>query len=106
MAPPYVKNPRDSYNDLEPLETIVIGSSAEDGVYKVFVDKWSYDTMLNPSWTNSEASMQKYYGSKSAGTYKPPSDCEYFEFWYVGNLKKSGSSYKWKTINTCTDIKP
>ncbi len=42
MASPYIYYPRDSYDDYLPMETIVIGNSAADGVYKVFVDRYPY----------------------------------------------------------------
>jgi len=108
MASPYVKNPRDSFIDYEPLETIVISSSATDGVYMVIVDKWFFESyMYNPSWSNSLASVQRYNGASSAGTYAPAyTTCGINEFWHVGNLTKTGTSYAWTTVNTCSDIMP
>jgi hypothetical protein len=108
MASPYVKNPRDSFVDYKPLETIVIGSSATDGVYMVIVDKWFFESyMFNPSWSGSLASVQKYNGPTSAGTYAPAyATCGLNEFWHVGNLTKTGTSYTWTSVNTCSDIMP
>ena len=107
-APPYVKHPRDSYNDLEPLETIVIGTSANDGLYSVFVDRYRDDFFgyCNPSWTGSLASVQRFEGSTLKGTHPVPSTCGINEFWHVGNLKKTGPSYKWTPVNTCSDTMP
>ena len=108
MGSPFVKNPRDSYSDMEPLETIVIGSSAENGTYSVFVDNaWSGDFgYYNPSWSGSLASIQRFEGATLKGTYSVPSTCGTYEFWHVGNLKKTGTSYTWTNVNTCSDIVP
>ncbi len=108
-SPPYVKHPRDSYNDLEPLETILIGSSAENGVYSVFVYRYRNELygFYNPSWSGSQASVQRYNGATSAGTYAPDyATCGINEFWHVGNLTKTGTSYTWTTVNTCSNIMP
>jgi hypothetical protein len=53
-GPPYIMFPRDSYDDLIPMETVVIGPAAANGVYKVFADR-GYS--VNPSWTNSLAGV-------------------------------------------------
>ena len=56
LSAPFVKNPRDSFDDLQPLETIVIASAAANGLYRVVVDKFPFSaTLFNPSWTNSQA---------------------------------------------------
>jgi hypothetical protein len=110
LAEPYVKSPRDSITktDLVPVETIVIDSSAADGIYKVIVDKWFYeDSSWNPSWVGSLASVQKYNGANSNGTYTPEySTCGTKKYWYVGNLTKTGTSYKWTSVNTCSNSIP
>ena len=110
---PYVKNPRDSYSIsdselvLEPVETVVIGSLADNGIYSVIVDRWWIENYsFNPSWKGSKASVQKYKGATAAGTYTPPSTCDTSKFWYVGDLKKTGTSYTWTTVNTCSDTIP
>lgn len=106
---PYVKSPRDSYNDLEPIETIVIGGSAANGVYKVFVDNWpSGGSEYNDSWTNSLASVQVFNGATSIGTFyaAPPATCDLYEYWYLGNLTKSGTAYTWTGVNACSNVKP
>lgn len=104
---PYVKNPRDSASDAEPVETVVIGRSAANGTYRVIADKWWFqDDSFNPSWKGSRASVQKYTGATAAGTYTPPSTCDTSEFWYVGDLKKTGTSYTWTPVNTCSDTIP
>lgn len=107
LTSPFVIFPRDSLDDNEPLETIVIGSSASNGVYKVFVDKWSGTTAFNPSWTGSQMSAQVYNGATSIGTlYSPPLSCGTSRYWHIGNLTKSGTSYTWTNVNTCTNTIP
>lgn len=106
---PFVINPRDSIDDFEPLETIVIGSGAANGVYKVFVDKFPFDgSIFDPSWTGSEASVQFFNGAASIGTFfpRPPAACETLRYWHVANLTKSGTSYTFTNVNTCTNTKP
>jgi hypothetical protein len=107
MTDPYVKNPRDSYNDMEPLETIVIDSAAANGTYMVFVDNpwFGAGDSYNPSWTGSLASVQKYKGSTANGTYDKPSPCS-AEYWHVGDLTKTGTSYTWTSVNSCTGTLP
>jgi subtilisin family serine protease len=104
---PYVKNPRDSYSDMEPLETIVIGSLADNGTYSVIVDNFFFGVSdyYNPSWTGSLASVQKYNGATASGTYTLPSPCA-SEYWHVGNLTKTGTSYTWTSVNSCIDTLP
>jgi subtilisin family serine protease len=108
ITSPYVKNPRDSFTDYEPVETIVISSLAADGIYKVIVDKWFFeDDAYNPSWVGSLASVQKYNGANPTGTFTPAySTCGTNEYWHVGNLTKTGTAYTWSTVNTCSDILP
>jgi hypothetical protein len=104
---PYVFFPRDSWYDLEPLETIVIGESAKDGVYKLFVEKDPSTALFNPSWAGSQASIQMYTGGTSGAFYSgPPSTCGESNYWYVGELTKSGTSYTLASKNICTDTKP
>jgi hypothetical protein len=109
LTSPFVKNPRDSFNDFQPLETIVIGSAAANGQYRVVVDKLPFiDGSFNPSFANSQASVQLYNGAASIGTFfgAPPATCMTQRFWHVGNLTKSDMSYTWSTVNTCTDTRP
>jgi hypothetical protein len=106
---PFVRYARDSAVDFEPLETIVIGRSAANGVYRVFVNNfWSgaFD-MFNPSWTGSLASVQIYRGASSFQNYAiHPTNCGVYAFWHVGNLTKSGSTYTWTNVNTCSNVQP
>lgn len=106
---PFVRYARDSFDDLEPLETIVIGTSAANGVYRVFVDKWSgpTSTQTNPSWSGSLASTQIYLGAALSQNYPiHPATCATNEYWHVGNLTKSGTTYTWTNVNTCSNVKP
>jgi hypothetical protein len=109
-ASPFVANLRDSSNDLEALESAVIGSSASNGVYKVVVDKWPPITgaTWNPSWTGSLASAQVYNGAATlgGGLKAPPPTCGTTEYWYVGDLTKSGASYTWTDKNVCQATLP
>lgn len=110
MASPYVIFPRnsdDSEGNYEPLETIVIGSSAANGVYKVFVVNPYYgsSTYFNSSWTGSDICAQIFNGAKPIGSlYKTA--CTTSAIWYIGNLTKSGTSYTWTRVNTCTNTMP
>ncbi len=107
MTSPFVGWPRDSFADYEPLETIVIGNSASNGVYKVFVDKYPYTTYFSPSWTGSQMSAQIYNGATSIGTlYSPPVSCGTNRYWHIGNLTKNGTSYVWTNVNICTNTIP
>lgn len=110
IAAPFVKNPRDSFNDLEPVETVVIGAAAANGVYRVVIDRWYSPTgnIFNPSWTGSQASVQIYNGATPIGVFyaAPPATCATNEYWHVGNLTKSGTAYTWANVNTCTNVKP
>ena len=109
VGAPHVINPRDSYNDYEPLETVVIGSAAANGVYKVFLDSpWAGYGQWSSTWTGSGASVQIYSGATAIGTFysAPPAACGANEFWYVGDLTKNGSAYTWTGKNTCSNTKP
>lgn len=109
LTAPYVKAPRDSWDDLEPVETLVIASAAANGVYKVVVDNWpTGTTQYNDSWTNSLASVQLYNGAAALGNFypTPPATCGLNRYWYVGNLTKTGTAYTWTNVNTCSNVKP
>jgi hypothetical protein len=111
VTSPFVKNPRDSVNDSEPVETAVIGVGAVNGVYRVVIDR-PYDPAgqaYNPSWTGSQASVQLYNGVTPFGVFyrAPPANCTTAtKYWYVGNLTKTGTSYTWTNVNACTNVKP
>jgi hypothetical protein len=109
VASPFVRSGRDSLNDLEPTESVVIGSFAANGVYRVFVDNlFTGAATFNDSWTGSLASVQLYNGAVSIGTFypTPPAACGTNEFWYVGNLTKNGNNYAWANVNTCSKTRP
>ena len=119
---PFVYAPRDSSNlirdaqgaffNSDPVETVIIGSQAANGTYKVIANKppdlspaggeW------NPSWNGSQASVQMYNGAASlgGGLKAVPSTCGTNQFWYVGDLTKSGTSYTWTNKNICTNTAP
>ena len=109
-ASPFVHIPRDSYDDMRPLETAVVGSQATNGTYRVFVDKWvgATSSVFNPSWSGSQASVQLYNGATSigGGLKAPPSTCGTSRYWYVGDLVKSGTSYTWMNLNVCRSTTP
>lgn len=103
---PYVFNPRDSYKN-EPLETIIINPNAEDGVYHVFALNIGDDTYWNASWTGSQASVQIFTGGTQKAVYhNPPSGCGTNYYWYVGKITKSGITYTWTNVNTCSNAAP
>jgi hypothetical protein len=109
LTTPYVRWPRDSGEDLLPMETIVIGASAPNGTYKVFVDKAPYTApaQWNPTWVGSLASFQAYNGATTGLTpHYANKSCGTKRYWYVGDLKKTGTAYSWTYKNLCTDIKP
>ena len=108
-GPPYVMFPRDSTDDFEPVETIVVGASAVNGTYKVFVDKYpaTTSTTFNPSWAGSLASVQVYTAATLFRDYQaPPSTCGTLRYWHIGNLAKNGNFYTWSNVNTCTGTLP
>jgi subtilisin family serine protease len=111
VASPFVKNPRDSAEDSEPVETAVIGAAASNGVYRVVIDR-QHDPVggiFNPSWIGSQASVQLYKGATPFGAFygAPPASCTTAtKYWYVGNLTKTGTSYTWTNVNACTNVKP
>ena len=113
MTAPYVKSPRDSYIDYEPLETIVIGNLAANGAYQVVVDN-SGDGLAtgfgyNKAWTGAGASVQVYNGANpltGAAYIAQPATCPAGYHWHVGTLTKSGSSYTWTAVNTCKATTP
>lgn len=107
-GPPFVILPRNSNDDLEPVETIVIGSPAANGSYKVFGANLRGGTIYyNPSWAGSGASVQVFNGVKTIANFsKPPGNCSSNRFWHVGNLTKTGTAYTWTTVNTCSNIAP
>ncbi|CAA9463901.1 MAG: hypothetical protein AVDCRST_MAG58-3090 [uncultured Rubrobacteraceae bacterium] len=102
--------PRDSWADGDPVETVVLGSEAANGTYKVIANKWPdpAGTQWNPSWNGSQASVQMYNGAASlgGGLKAVPSTCGTNQFWYVGDLTKSGTSYTWTNKNLCTNTEP
>jgi len=106
LTSPYVRYARDSYDDLNPMETIVVGSSASNGVYKVFVEKYPYASDWHQNWYGSQASFQAYNGAASISGHYYDRNCTTYRYWYVGNLTKSGTSYTWTSVNSCTNTKP
>jgi subtilisin family serine protease len=105
-ASPFVKFFRDSYDDQMPMESIVIGSSAANGVYRVFSEKYPYKSSWNHSWTYSKAQMQVFTGTKLKSSTVVPSTCDNNQYWHLGNLTKSGISYTWSPVNICTNTMP
>jgi subtilisin family serine protease len=114
---PFVYAPKDSSTlppgTSDPVETVIIGSQAANGTYKVIANKppdpSSAGGEWNPSWNGSQASVQMYNGAAPlvGGRLKAvPSTCGTNQFWYVGNLTKSGTSYTWTNKNLCTNTAP
>ncbi len=108
LAAPFVYWPRDSADDLQPLETTIIGSTAANGVYKVVLDKWPSTTgeFFAPSWAGSGAQAQIYNGAAVMATLTVPA-CGTTRYWYVGDLTKtSATAYTWTPRNTCVAALP
>jgi hypothetical protein len=112
---PFVYAPRDSSSAVfnsDPVETVIIGSQAANGTYKVIANKPPDPSLQggewNPSWNGSQASVQMYNGAASlgGGLKAVPSTCGTNQFWYVGDLTKSGTSYTWTNKNLCTNTAP
>jgi len=109
-TPPFVRNSVNSLSHRQPVEGAVIGEPAANGTYKVIAHKWPdpAGTQWNPSWNGSQASVQMYNGAASigGGLKAVPSTCGTNQFWYVGDLTKSGTSYTWTNKNLCTNTAP
>lgn len=105
LTSPYVRFARGSYDHLIPMETIVIGSLAANGQYKVFVDKYPYSGLWNQSWTGAKSSVQACNGSVNTSGHYYSNSCTTQRYWYVGNLTKSGTSYTWTNVNSCTNTR-
>jgi hypothetical protein len=99
-----------SLSHRQPVEGAVIGEPAANGTYKVIANKWPdpAGTQWNPSWNGSQASVQMYNGAASlgGGLKAVPSTCGTTQYWHVGNLRKSGTSYTWTNKNLCTNTLP
>jgi hypothetical protein len=105
------RNSTGDLNKLDPVETVVLGSEAANGTYKVIANNKSPDTggtQWNPSWNGSQASVQMYNGAASlgGGLKAVPPNCGTNQFWYVGDLTKTGTSYAWENKNVCTNTEP
>jgi len=80
----------------------VIGVGAGNGIYRVVIDHFFQSppgSFYNPAWTGSQASVQIYNGATPIGLFyaAPPVSCTpTTEYWYVGNLTKTGNSYAWR----------
>lgn len=108
ITAPFVRFSHDSYTDLEPLETIVIGPSAENGVYEIILwNQWGSSSYFNPSWAGSGAALQVYKASALFKNFNaPPGACTTQILWHVGKLTKSGNNYSWTNVNSCTNTWP
>jgi len=103
---PYVASGFDSLSLMLPLESVVIGSAAVNGIYHVFAGNL-LPSNFNPSWTGSQAHAQIFSGSTQVANFNtPPSNCGTNTIWYIGKLNKSGSSYNWTPVNTCSGLMP
>ena len=109
LSAPFVKNPRDSFADSQPLETVVIRSAAANGVYRVVVDKFPFGAdFFNPNWVGSQGSVQMYNGATALGPFfgGVPLSCATERYWHLGDLTKNGTAYTFSTVNACTDTLP
>ena len=107
LTTPFVKSGRDSWQDFEPLESVVIASAAPNGIYRVFVDNWLVGTNLgSDTYAGSGASVQMYNGATPIGAFYTATPCTTQEFWNVGFLTKNGTAYTWTNVNTCSSTPP
>ena len=113
LESPYCYYPRDSAGTddagyLIPMETIVVGGSAADGTYKVYVDRYP-SSYWYPTYSGSAASVQVYKGASalSGHFYRPGATaCTTQRYWYVGDIVKSGTTYTWTSKNLCQATAP
>jgi hypothetical protein len=103
-APPFVFLPRDSFNDLEPVESFVIGPSAADGTYKLAVDRFFGPSGL--TLNQSRAQVQFLDASARVLFLNAPACAAAKPFWHVANVVKSGTSYTVTSVNACATSFP
>ncbi|CAK0740047.1 Peptidase_S8 domain-containing protein [Gammaproteobacteria bacterium] len=106
---PYVMSGVSPGYTMEPVSSIVIAAQASDGEYPVFVDNYPSLGSFNGSWDNSAAVVRIFNGKTLKATLMVPANCGKNEYWQVGKLVKSGTSYTWTAVDpvkSCTNILP
>jgi hypothetical protein len=105
LTTPYIFYPRDSHNDLVPMETIIIGSPAATGIHKVFVGRYPYSGSHNQTYAGSKIQFQVFNGAAAVARYDT-CPCATQEFWYIGDLTKTATGYTWANKNLCQAVAP
>jgi hypothetical protein len=105
---PYVQLPRDSFNDLVPIESFVIAPSAAAGIYKIAVDRFSGPAALT---LNASRAKVRFYNAGASGFFRNAPACTATNrFWHVANITKTGlgvgSTYAVAIVNTCVAVRP
>jgi hypothetical protein len=113
-TPPYIFYPRNSYSNVlftseacVPMETIIIGDPASNGVYKVFVDRYVSSSRFNQTYAGSQIQFQAFNGTTAIpGAVNLRCPCTTQQYWYIGDINKSDSIYTWTSKNLCPVVKP
>jgi hypothetical protein len=98
-ASPFVRVHRDSFSDLEPVESFVIGPSAANGAYKMAVNRFSSPVSL--TLNESLAQVQLFNAAVRVLFLNAPACMEEAPVWHVANVVKSGTNYTVTTVNAC-----
>lgn len=97
-AAPWLQLERDSYQDLEPVEGFVIHPSAANGVYKIFVHRFSGPTL---NLDQSLVQAQLFNASTPNLFLNAPTCTPAQPYWHIANVTKSGATYTVTTKNHC-----
>jgi subtilase family protein/fervidolysin-like protein len=100
---PFVFISRDSFNDFEPVEGLIIGPSASNGVYKIVVDR-----TLGPGLNlNASGAQVRLFDGPTATTFlNAPACTPANRIWHVADITKSGGSYVTTVMNACRSTLP
>jgi hypothetical protein len=98
-APPFVLLHRDSFLDLEPVESFLIGPSAANGTYKIAIDR--VDGPASLTLNESRAQVQFLNAAARVLFLNAPACTGGNPIWHVANVVKSGTSYAVTTVNAC-----
>ncbi|HEX9870432.1 MAG TPA: S8 family serine peptidase [Candidatus Tectomicrobia bacterium] len=96
-AAPFVLLPRDSFEDLEPVEAFVIGPPAANGVYRVVVGRF-----LGPALNlNASLAQVRIFSAANPVLFLNAPACTPVQFWHVANLTKNGLNCAVAAVNAC-----
>jgi subtilisin family serine protease len=102
-GPPFAFVSRDSFEDLEPVEGLIIAPGAANGTYKIFVDR-----TLGPALNlNSSGAQVRLFNGTTATTFlNAPACTPVNRVWHIANVTKSGASYTTAVVNACRSTLP